>query len=101
MAARAVSRYRGSESCFQVCRRMNSFLLRHFSICTNLVLSTEVKFEFLKVCSTREKASLALFMKRQMERRQPTKLAPSLEALENSLHCSSELDFHEPRQTIA
>lgn len=81
--------------------RMNSFLLWHFSICTNLVLSTEQTFGFLRVGSTREKASPSLFTRRWMEWRQPTKLATSLEAMENSLHCSSELDFHEHRQTIA
>lgn len=81
--------------------RMNRFLLRRFSICTNLVLSTEQTFRFLKVGSTSEKASPSVFSRRRMERRQPTKLATSLEAMENSLHPSSELDFHEHRQTIA
>lgn len=89
------------ENCFCVCKRMSSFLFGHFSFCTNSVLFTAMKFGFLKMDSTRGKSSPALFMRRRMERRQPTKLAPSLEALENSLHCSSKLDSLEPRQTMA
>lgn len=81
--------------------RMNSFLLKHLSICTNLVLSTEWMFGFLKAGSTREKAIPSLFSGRRMEWRQPTKLSASLEAMENSLHCSSEMDFHKHRKTIA
>lgn len=80
---------------------MNSFLFRHVSICTNLVLSPEWMFGFLKASSIREKAIPSLFSRRQMEWKQPTKLPASLEAMENSLHCSSVTDFHEHRKTIA
>lgn len=65
------------------------------------MLSTEWMFGFLKAGSIREKAIPSSFSRRRMEWRQPTKLSASLEAMENSLHCSSATDFHEHRERIA